>query len=106
MPPPWAEKLIRQFTEARATMRVCPHLAEEPTQPSIWLAALPDLLACQGRECELRLVPTLETRLGHTLAEEPAHCSVCGRQALVQGVSVGVGTTMIRGMVCEDCKAI
>lgn len=103
--PPWAEVLIRQFTEARATMRVCPHLAEEPTQPSIWLANLTDLLACQGRECEQRLVPTLEIRLGHTLAEEPAHCSICGREALVQGVSVGVGITMIRGMVCEDCKA-
>jgi hypothetical protein len=102
--PPWAEELIRQFTEARATMRVCPHLTEKPTQPSIWLAALPDVLACQGRECELRLVPTLEARLGRTLAEEPAHCSICGRKALVQGVSVGVGTTMIRAMVCENCK--
>ena len=58
--PAWAEELIRQFTEARATMRGCPHLVEEPTQPSIWLAPLPDLLACQGRECELALVPTLE----------------------------------------------
>jgi len=103
--PPVAEELIRQFTEAQATMRVCPHLAEDSTQPSIWLAPLPDLLACQGRDCERRLVPTLEARLGHTLAEEPAHCSICGREALVQGVSVGVGTTMIRGMVCEDCKS-
>jgi hypothetical protein len=103
--PPFAEELIRQFTEAQAFMRVCPHLAEEPAQPSIWLAALPDLLACQGRECELRLVPTLEARLGRSLADEPAHCSICGREALVQGVSVGVGTTMIRGMVCEDCKS-
>jgi hypothetical protein len=50
--PPWAEELIRQFAQAPGTMRVCPHLAEESTQPSIWLAALPDLLACQGRECE------------------------------------------------------
>jgi hypothetical protein len=103
--PPFAEELIRQFTEAQATMRVCPHLAEEPTQPSIWLAALPDLLACQGRECELRLVPMLESRLGHGLAEELAHCSICGSAALVQGVSVGIGATMIRGMVCEDCKS-
>jgi hypothetical protein len=103
--PAWAEELIRQFAEARPTMRVCPHLAEEPTQPSIWLAALPDLLACQGRECEGSLGPTLEAQLGHCLAEEPAHCSVCGREALVQGVSVGVGTTMIRGMVCEECKS-
>jgi hypothetical protein len=103
--PPWAEELIRQFTEARVTMLVCPHLAKEPTQPSIWLTALPDLLACQGRECELRLVPTLEARLGHPLAEEPAQCSICGREASVQGVSVGVGTTMIRGMVCEECKS-
>lgn len=103
--PAWAEELIRQFEEARPTMRACPHLHDEPTQPAIWLTTLPDLLACQGRECERRLIPTLEARLGHSLAEEPGHCSVCGRQALVQGVSVGVGTTMIRALLCDECKA-
>jgi hypothetical protein len=45
---PFAEELIRRFTEAQATMRVCPHLAENSTQPSIWLAPLPDLLACRA----------------------------------------------------------
>jgi hypothetical protein len=102
--PKWAVALIRQFEDARAAgIRVCPHLQQAPTQPSLWLANLPDLLACQGRECEQRLVPTLEKRRGHSLAEEPSHCSVCGRQAPVMGVSVGVQTTMIRGMICEDC---
>ena len=101
--PAWAEALVQQFVEA--PVRACPHLHEDPTQPSIWLAALPDLLACQGLECERRLIPTLEDRLGHSLKDEPAHCSVCGREALVQGVSVGVGSTMIRGMICEDCKS-
>jgi hypothetical protein len=74
--PAWAEELIRQFEEAKPTMRACPHLQEGPTQPSIWLAALPDLLTCQGRECERRLIPTLEARLGHSLGDEPGHCSV------------------------------
>lgn len=86
-------------------MRACPHLHEEPTQPSIWLAALPDLLACQGRECERKLIPTLEARLGHSLVDEPAHCSVCGRKGLAQGVSVGVGTTMIRALLCQECNS-
>jgi hypothetical protein len=100
--PAWSQELVRQYNESKK--RACPHLHDDPTQPSIWLALLPDLLACQGRECEQRLVPTLEARLGHSLTEEPAKCSACGRLAPVQGVSVGVGNTMIRAMVCAECK--
>jgi hypothetical protein len=103
--PKWAQALVKKFSDARMSgeLRRCPHLTQAPTQPSLWMAPLPDLLSCQGRECERRLVPTLEQRLGHTLEEEPAKCDVCGGPGPVKGVSVGVETTMIRAQVCRTC---
>jgi hypothetical protein len=101
---PWADELIRQFTEARPSVLACPHLQAAPTQPSVWLPHVPDMLSCQRPECGQMVIATLEQRLGHSLADEPGHCSVCGKQALVRGVSVGVETTMIRALLCQACE--
>jgi len=105
--PPWADELIRQFNEAE--IRVCPHLAANSEQPSLWMVLLPDLMACQGRGCEAELVNELKRRLGHPLSDEPARCSACGGGGPVRGVSVGVGVgvgaVMIRGMVCNTCES-
>jgi hypothetical protein len=101
--PAWADDIIRRFNEARPTAKACPHLQQAPTQPSLWLVMVPDLLACQRPGCAQQLVSTLEERLGHSLADEPSHCSACGRLAEVRGVSIGVQTTMIRAMICATC---
>ena|SRR5215218_3732439 len=103
--PAWADELIRQYNAALVEgMRFCPHLESAPAQGSIWLSLAPDICACQRPECGQALVSELERRLGHPLKDEPSKCSVCGTQAEARGVSIGVATVMLRGMICRDCE--
>jgi len=102
---PWVDELIRQYNESPRVKTICPHLQKAPTQPSVWLPLIPDYLACSRPECGRVVVAELERRLGHTLAEEPSRCSICGRQVMTRGVSVGGGTTVISGLLCGECGA-
>lgn len=100
--PPWVDELISQFN--RATDRtLCPHL-RAGDKAAFWLALAPDLLACP--ECSGELVARLEARLGHTLAEEPARCSVCDQFGPARGVSVASGRFLLRGLLCANCEEV
>ncbi len=66
-------------------------------------APRPDLVACQ--QCVGQLVSSIESRLGHTLAEESSRCTICDAQGPVRGVSIAWGRFLLRGMVCAKCQA-
>ncbi|MDO9407953.1 hypothetical protein [Patulibacter sp.] len=103
---PWVLDLIRRFRAAGPTMRVCPHLVEDPHQGAVWLSSVPDLRSCRRTACTEAVLAVLQDRLGHPPAGEPTRCTTCGRVGLpVRGVGVAVGPTMLRGTVCEDCLA-
>jgi hypothetical protein len=100
---PWADELIRQFNAAVPGLRACPHLQRIPQQPSMWMALAPDLLACRRPECSRQLVDAIEERLGHSLAEEPGRCSICGKPSVVKGVSIVSQATLLRALSCPRC---
>ena len=99
--PRWADELIRQFNDATTTL-MCPHLRDGDTA-ALWLALVPDLMACL--DCTDELVARVEARLGHSLAEEPARCSICGEPGPARGVSLAAGRFLLRGLLCARCEA-
>lgn len=103
---PWVLDLIRRFQAAAPTLRDCEHLAGDPGDAAVWQASIPDLRSCRRAACQTVVAAELAARLGHPLRDEPARCTTCGRTGVaVRGVGVAVGSTMLRGTVCDDCLA-
>lgn len=101
---PWVRDLIARFRTAAGTMRACEHLADDPDQGAVWVAAVPDRRSCRRPACTAAVVATLEDRLGHGLRDEPPRCTTCGAAGVeVRGVGVALGPTMLRGTVCGPC---
>lgn len=103
--PAWATSLIETYAEHARTAKVCPHLHSDPAQSATWFALAPDLRSCARPECERQVLVSIERRLGHSLAGEPARCSACGSLGTVTGVGVQSTSTLLRGMICDTCLA-
>lgn len=91
--PAWADELIRQFNEADEK-RYCPHFGTG-AGPGYWMPLAPELVACP--QCVGGLVSSIESRLGHSLSEEPSRCTICDALGPVRGVSIAVDRFLLRG---------
>jgi hypothetical protein len=99
---PWVRDLIARFRRAGGSIRECDHLAEDPEQGAVWLASVPDRRTCRRAACTSDVV----SASGRARGDEPPRCTTCGATGVpVRGVGVAVGTTMLRGTVCDPCLA-
>jgi hypothetical protein len=92
---PAAAKLLQRYEETAEDRRVCPHLQKDLDQPTFWVEAAPELLAC--KECTPVLAMEEQKRANSC-------CLMCGRHTALRGMSVATGTLLLRGGICAECE--
>lgn len=96
--PAVAQELLRRYREAyESGLKQCPHLEANPDQSALWVAPLPDLLACKA--CGPALTEEVIRR-----GLRQARCLACDKPAAVRPFGLAVSGVLLRGGVCGDCE--